>query len=415
MKPAVVDMVRILCGDDVAKKIQVIPLSNDTVRNRIIDMSMDVKDQVVARMKAAGTYSYQLDESTDIGSGAQLMVFVRYEGSDDLEEEFLFCAPMSTTTTGADIFNVVNNFQQQQGLSWEGCVSLCTDGAPSMLGVRRGFTALVKEVNSNVRSVHCLLHRENLAAQHLSPQLNTVLLEVVAVVNFFVKSSALNSRLFEEMCIGFGSEYKHLLYHSNVRWLSRGKLLRRTVDLRTELEMFLNEKNHRLAARFQDKSWMLQVCYLNDVFSAVNELNTSMQGRDRNIIVLSEKLSAFKEKLRLWKGKLDHGRTASFPSLSEYLERFEEFDFNTIKSILVEHLQSLISEFERYIPDEDLSSQHWVRNPFEADVEELSENIQGLQENLIELKNEEMWRRLHGRVSLGVFWTQVKQEKPIIL
>ena len=118
--------------------------------------------------------------------------------------------------------------------------------------------------------------------------------------------------------------------------------MRRTVDLRTELEMFLNEKNHRLAARFQDKSWMLQVCYLNDVFSAVNELNTSMQGRDRNIIALSEKLSAFKEKLRLWKGKLDHGRTASFPSLSEYLERFEEFDFNTIKSILVEHLQSLI-------------------------------------------------------------------------
>ena len=72
------------------------------------------------------------------------MVFVRYEGSVSLEDEFLFCSPMSTATTGADIFAVMNNFQQEEGLSWEGCVSLCTNGAPSMLGIHQGFVALVK-------------------------------------------------------------------------------------------------------------------------------------------------------------------------------------------------------------------------------------------------------------------------------
>ena len=66
VKPAATDMVRLLCGDGMAKKIQTVPLSNDTVRNRIIDMSFDVKDQVVASMKAAGKYSCQLDQSTDI-------------------------------------------------------------------------------------------------------------------------------------------------------------------------------------------------------------------------------------------------------------------------------------------------------------------------------------------------------------
>ena len=50
---------------------------------------MDMKDQVVAGMKAAGKYSYQLDESTDVSNDAQLMVFVRYEGSTDLKEKFL--------------------------------------------------------------------------------------------------------------------------------------------------------------------------------------------------------------------------------------------------------------------------------------------------------------------------------------
>ena len=62
-----------------------------------------------------------------------------------------------------------------------------------MLRARQRFTARVKQVNANVQVVHCLLHRENLAAQHLSPDLSAVMQEVVAVDNF-IKSSAVNSR-----------------------------------------------------------------------------------------------------------------------------------------------------------------------------------------------------------------------------
>jgi len=57
---------------------------------------------------------------------------------------------------------------------------------------------------------------------------------------------------------------------------------------------------------------MLRVCYLTDIFTALNDLNTSMQGRNRNIITLSEKLSAFKEKLQL-----ERRRTAAFPSMND--------------------------------------------------------------------------------------------------
>ena len=34
IKPAATNMVRIMCGDDVAKKLDVVPLSDDTVRLR---------------------------------------------------------------------------------------------------------------------------------------------------------------------------------------------------------------------------------------------------------------------------------------------------------------------------------------------------------------------------------------------
>ena len=160
---------------------------------------------------------------------AQLMAYVRYESDMDLEEEFLFCTPLTTMATGADIFSVVDNFQQE-GIKWENCVTLCTDGAPAMLGARHWFTARVRQTNSSVQVVHCLLHRENLVAQRLSLDLSAAMKEVVGVVNL-IKASAVNSRLFKQLCVDHGSQFKHLLFYSNVRWLSCGKLLRHLKDL----------------------------------------------------------------------------------------------------------------------------------------------------------------------------------------
>ena len=44
--------------------------------------------------------------------------------------------------------------------------SICTDGAPAMMGVRSGFTALVKQKAPHV-IMHCVLHRYALAAKTL--------------------------------------------------------------------------------------------------------------------------------------------------------------------------------------------------------------------------------------------------------
>ena len=139
VKPAAIDMARLMCGDNVASKLQCVSLSNDTVKSRIADLSLNIKNQVVARMKKAGKWSYQLDESTDTGKNAQLMVYVRYEGDMDLEEEFLFCTPLTTTATGADIFNVVDNFQQEEGINWETVSAYALTALPQCLVLDTGL------------------------------------------------------------------------------------------------------------------------------------------------------------------------------------------------------------------------------------------------------------------------------------
>ena len=80
------------------------------------------------------------------------MVFVRYDGKMDLEEEFLYFTSLATTATGADIFNVVDYFQQKDGIRWENCVCVCTVNAPAMLGARHVFAARVKQVNLTCKS-----------------------------------------------------------------------------------------------------------------------------------------------------------------------------------------------------------------------------------------------------------------------
>lgn len=54
------------------------------------------------------------------------------------------------------------------------------------------------------------------------------------VVNY-VQSRPLRFRLFTQLYNEMGAGHDTLLFHSEVRWLSRGKVLQRVFELRTEL------------------------------------------------------------------------------------------------------------------------------------------------------------------------------------
>ncbi|XP_042213300.1 protein FAM200A-like [Homarus americanus] len=117
VKLAVLDMVRTVIGDDAVKKTETIPLSNNTLSRRIQEMSAYIKEQVVTAIKESGKFSLQLDESTDVSDDAQLLVYARYQGKSDMEENFLFCKRLETTTTGEDLFKLVDNFIKEENLS----------------------------------------------------------------------------------------------------------------------------------------------------------------------------------------------------------------------------------------------------------------------------------------------------------
>lgn len=212
-------------------------------------MGTDIVEQVVGKL--GDSFSLQLDESTDVSGNAQLVIFVKYIETDDICEHILFCKSLEGRTTGEDIFNVVNTFFSENGLSWKSCSSVCTDAAASMTGSGKGLVARIKKENPDIKWTHCVIHREALASKKMSPVLHDVLNDSIKVINF-IKSRPLNARLFRRLCENMGAEHTQLLLHTEVRWLSRGRILNRLLELRSEVHTFLTEHGSPHATLFED-------------------------------------------------------------------------------------------------------------------------------------------------------------------
>ncbi|KAI4816686.1 hypothetical protein KUCAC02_009002 [Chaenocephalus aceratus] len=279
-------------------------------------MSADIQKTVTEEILQHKLFSLQLDESVDVAGIPQLMVFARYISGKDIKEEFLFCDQLHTTTRGEDIFRVVDTHLKELKLEWENCIGCCTDGARSMTGCKSGFVAHVRKVVPNVKVTHCIIHREALASKALQQDLGEVLDVVVRVVNL-IKKRPLQSRLFRELCKEMGAEHEHLLFHCEVRWLSKGKVLQRVWELREQVMAYLKNENANLVKHFEDKRWLARFAYLVDIFNKLNMLNTSLQGKENSILDLEDGIQGFQARLGLWHSQLVAGELAMFPVLTE--------------------------------------------------------------------------------------------------
>lgn len=103
--PAAIAMTSAMHGEKIASALKQIPLSNDTISNRINDIAGDIKCQLIERAKIF-RFSLQLDESTDLTSVAQLMVFIRYSHEGKFHEDTLFCCALEGRCTFSIILTV---------------------------------------------------------------------------------------------------------------------------------------------------------------------------------------------------------------------------------------------------------------------------------------------------------------------
>ena len=105
--PASKEMVHCVLGDESAKKLNSISLSNNKPAT-IEEMSVDIFQQVISEISMSEIgFAIQDDESTDVTNCAQLLIFAQYVGNEGIKKEFLMIATLKATTKGDDIFQMV--------------------------------------------------------------------------------------------------------------------------------------------------------------------------------------------------------------------------------------------------------------------------------------------------------------------
>ena len=180
--------------------------------------------------------------------------------------------------------------------------------------------------------------------------------QVIKMVNF-IKTRPLKSRIFELLCKDMNSHCVRLLLHTEVRWLLKGNVLSRVIELQKELMFFENEKLDRFCEYHKNESWMSKIEYLSDILRHLNSLNSNMQGRNKNILTVTDKLVAFKKKVATWKKRMREDNLDTFPLVQKICG-------TEMIPTIGEHLTCLENKIKQYFFSISIEEFDWIRNQF---------------------------------------------------
>ncbi|MCO5596642.1 hypothetical protein L7F22_050710 [Adiantum nelumboides] len=163
-----------LCLHQIEQGLPNMPKHTDygTYLNRISGMEFvqAIKDVLwhafCKDIQASPWYSLMIDDSTDQGKEGHMIVYVNYlRNGGKGDNHVVFVRLLKTDDGGAEAkHDALIKLLKEMGLCSQKLASLATDGCSVMIGCKSGLMARLKAEIPHLLSVHCLAHRENLAA-----------------------------------------------------------------------------------------------------------------------------------------------------------------------------------------------------------------------------------------------------------
>ncbi|KAM4021787.1 general transcription factor II-I repeat domain-containing protein 2A-like [Anomaloglossus baeobatrachus] len=209
-----------------------ISLSGSTITQRIEEIGDNLHQHLQNFARKLSYFSLAIDESNDVRDSAQLLIFI-HGMNDNFEvmEELGALQSIKGTTTGEDIYEKLSQTVKDLELDWAKLASVTTDGAPSIVGSKKGVIA----------------------------------------------------RINQEM-------------DKQVRWLSRGRVLRHFYDLLPQITDFMLSENKEVP-ELNDAEWKWHLAFLTDVTELLNSLNVQLQGKGKLICDMQSHVKAFEKRV----------------------------------------------------------------------------------------------------------------------
>lgn len=173
--------------------------------------------------------------------------------------------------------------------------------------------------------------------------------------------------------------------------------------------MFMeHEHKYEVAEKFSDENFLAKLAYLSDIFGKLNERNLQLQGKDKHLPQVTDKISSFTRKLAMWGRRLDEGSTDSFENLHEYVDT-TDYDATSVIPYIKQHISSLMGFFKKYFPENSFQYD-WVRDPFNAPAPTGFSSA----EEFIDMSSDSILRLWFTSQALSEFWLSVEKQYPLL-
>ncbi|KAK9685861.1 hypothetical protein QE152_g37611 [Popillia japonica] len=197
---------------------------------------------------------------------------------------------------------------------------------------------------------------------------------VIKIVNK-IKAQALQRRLFKSLAHEIDSQYGQLLLHSVVRWLSRGRVLKRFNDVLSAIVQFFKQRDEPIP-ELENSVWLRDFGFLVDITEKLNELNLQLQGRDKELADMISVINAFIKKLEFSEQNLINHDAKHFPILSETISEnpIEPYDSKyhvEIVSNLKDNFKNRFNDFNEMT----LVAQFVVSPCMEIDIQQFATSV----------------------------------------
>ncbi|CAL9688304.1 unnamed protein product [Knipowitschia caucasica] len=399
---------------EILSAISDVQLGANTVARRVTALSQDATKQLDMDIERSQWFSLQCDESVDASDTAQLALFVRMVFEDfSTKEEFLTLLPLKTSTRGIDIYNVVKGYVVDKKFPIRKLVSITSDGAPAMTGRHNGFIAHCKADPDFPKflNYHCIIHQQAICAKVLD--FDHVMGPVVKIINS-IRAKAKQHRSFKLFLEECAADHGDLLLHTDIRWLSCGKILQRFISLLDEIKTFVAARGEDITL-LNNTEWLLDLAFLTDVTDKINQLNTQLQGRDKHVSDMISAVRAFSAKLSLYIQQVKNKKLQHFSSLSNMCENNPGAASALNVDKYCELLAKLGQEFvDRFVDFDKLQPcVTFMANPFmDVDISDISGQMAVLfgidpVEMEMEVINLQNNVQLKSQQSSGHFWSLV--------
>ncbi|XP_037846454.2 general transcription factor II-I repeat domain-containing protein 2B isoform X2 [Chlorocebus sabaeus] len=364
------------------------------------DLAGNLWEKLREKIRSFVAYSIAIDEITDINNTTQLAIFIRgVDENFDVSEELLDTVPMTGTKSGNEIFSRVEKSLKKFCIDWSKLVSVASTGTPAMVDASNGLVTKLKSrvatfcKGAELKSLCCIIHPESLCAQKL--KMDHVMDVVVNSVNW-ICSRGLNHSEFTTLLYELDSQYGSLLYYTEIKWLSRGLVLKRFFESLEEIDSFMSSRGKPLP-QLSSIDWIRDLAFLVDMTMHLNTLNISLQGHSQIVTQMYDLIRAFLAKLCLWETHLARNNLAHFPTLKS-VSRNESDGLNYIPKIaeLKAEFQKRLSDFKLYESELALFS-----SPFSTKIDSVHEE---LQMEVIDLQCNTVLKTKYDKVGIPEFY-----------